>query len=286
MAYSADMFSEILDDDVIVDKEKLIIASFYGIPDSVRSKVWLYLLNVSDCSHQFEAQQSEERIKYYKNLRPTAFLYIKNEVNTAIHNMSLTHMKISAGISNVLSNYFSCNPKFPFSSGIVSLTIPIFIATDHNEATTFFLLTNLIDKWYFQINSDLHIKQSAKLAKYISIFLPELANHFNSEALDTNEVFIHWFQFLHSTALPITSLLRLWDTYFSLNSQDLSKKLLFVSLALVERLMPKILRLEHIEIKNFLSHLPHIDVDLLLIQAQTLQSQFISLFSTESVHTD
>ena len=48
MALSADQFQEILDEDILVDKEKLIAAARYGIPDSVRAKVWMYLLNVSD----------------------------------------------------------------------------------------------------------------------------------------------------------------------------------------------------------------------------------------------
>jgi len=286
MAHSEEMFLEILDDDIIVDKEKLISASYYGVPDSVRSKVWMYLLNISDSSHHFEGQQSEERSKYYKTLRPTTFLYIKNAVNTAIHNMALTDMNITAGISNILSNYFSCNPNIPFSSGIVSLCIPLFIASGRNEVSAFFMLTNLIDRWYFHINNRMHIQQASKLGKYISIFLPELANHLTSEALDTNELFVHWFQFLHSTALPIASLLRLWDTYLSLSDEELPSMLLFVSLGLVERIMPKILRMEHIEIKNFLCNLPAVDIDLLLIQAQTMKSQFSSMFTIENIQNE
>ncbi|EAY12509.1 TBC domain containing protein [Trichomonas vaginalis G3] len=275
------MFLEILDDDVLVDKEKLMAASYYGVPDAVRAKVWMHLLNVSDSSHHFEGQQVVERTKYYKSLRPTTFPYIKNAVNTVIHHMALTEENISAGLSNILCNYFSCNPNVHFNMGIVSLTVPLFIASENDEVSSFFLLTNLLDRWYFQNSDDIHIKQAAKLAKYISIFYPDLANHFSSEALDMSEIFIHWFQFYHSTALPIQSLLRLWDTYLSLDAEHLRKTTLFVSLALVERLMPKILRMEHIEIKNFLSHLPFIDIDVLLVQAQTMQSQFAAMFASE-----
>ena len=282
MAYSEEMFNEILDDDVLVDKEKLMTASYYGIPESVRSKVWMYLLNVSDSSHHFEGQQTEMRIKYYNSLRPTTFPYIKNAVNTVIHHMALTEENISAGLSNILCNYFSANPNVHFNTGIVSLTVPLYIASGKDEVSSFFLLTNLLDRWYIQSTEKDFIKQAAKLAKYISIFLPDLANHFSSEALDMTELFVHWFQFYHSTALPLQSLLRLWDTYLSLDPEDLKKTVLFVSLALVDRLMPKILRMEHIEIKNFMAHLPFIDIDVLLVQAQTMKAQFATIFASDS----
>jgi hypothetical protein len=37
------------------------------------------------------------------------------------------------------------------------------------------------------------------------------------------------------------------------------------------------LQMEHVEVKSFLSHLPAIDVDVLLIKGQTLRAQFESL---------
>ena len=169
-----------------------------------------------------------------------------------------------------------------FSTGIVSLTVPLYIATEKDEVSSFFLLTNLLDRWYIQFTEKDAVKQAAKLAKYISIFLPELANHFSSEAIDMTEIFVHWFRFYHSTALPIQSLLRLWDTYLSLDAEELKRTVLFVSLALVDRLMPKILRMEHIEIKSFMSHLPYIDIDVLLVQAQTMKSQFATIFSSDT----
>lgn len=285
MALSAELFQEILDDDVLVDKEKLVAGAKYGVPESVRGKVWMYLLNISDSSHHFEGQQAEERVKYYHSLRPTTFLHIKNAVNTVIHQCALTELNITANISNILCKYFSCDPNIHFTSGIVNLTIPLFIASNRDEVSAFFMLTNLMDRLNSQIENGMHLRQAAKLAKYINIFMPDLANHFSSEALDADEVFVHWFQYLHSTALPLPSLLRLWDNYLSLSSDDLPKTLLFVSLALVDRLMPKIIRMEHLDIINFLQHLPLIDIDVLLIQAETMRYQFAAIFQSENANT-
>jgi hypothetical protein len=277
MALSAELFQEILDDDVLVDKEKLISGAKYGVPDSMRSKVWMYLLNVSGSSHQFEGQQSEKRIHYYRSLRPTTFLYIKNAVNTVIHQLSLTRLNITAGISNILCNYFSCDPSIHFTSGIVNLTVPLYLASNKDEVSAFFMLTNLLDRFYCSIDSDTCLGQSAKLAKYINMFMPELVNHFASEALNLEEVFVDWFRYLHSTALPIQCLLKLWDHYLTLNGEELPTCLLYVSLALLDRLAPKMLRMEHVEVKTFLSHLPMVDIDVLLIRSQTLRAQFESL---------
>ncbi|OHT06733.1 TBC domain containing protein [Tritrichomonas foetus] len=281
MSLTEEQFLEILDGDVLVDKDKLISGAKYGVPDSMRSKVWMYLLNISDSSHHFEGQQVEERNKYYKSLRPTTFLPIKNAVNTAVHHMALTDKNIAAKISNILCNFFSCDPNIHFNPGIVNLTIPLYTAADGDEVSAFFMLTNLLDRLYSFIDSGLHLRYAAKLGKYINIFMPELANHFENEDLDPDEVFAHWFQFLHSTALPLKAILRLWDTYLSLSADDLPKELLYVSLALVERFMPKILRLEHLDILNFLSHLPMIDVDVLLVQAGTMRAQLQTFFQSE-----
>lgn len=281
MALNEEQFLEILDDDVLVDKHKLIAGAKYGVPESMRPKVWMYLLNISDSSHHFEGQQVEERVKYYKNLRPTTSLPIKNAVNTAVHNMmSLTDKNIAARISNILCNYFSCDPNISFNPGIVHLTIPLYMASG-DEVSSFFMLTNLLDRISSFIDSGQHLRYAAKLGKYINIFLPELANHFKSEDLDPDEIFVSWFQFLHSTALPLKAILRLWDTYLSLSSDDLPKELLYVSLALTDRFHSKLLALEHIDILNFLSHLPMLDIDVLLVQAGTMRAQVEAFFRSD-----
>ena len=169
MALSAELFQEILDDDVIVDKDKLIAGAIYGVPESIRSKVWMYLLNVSDSSHHFEGQQAEERTRYYNSLNPATFLHIKNTVNTVIHHMQLTEMNISAGVSNVLCRYFTCDPNIHFQTGIVSLTIPLYVASGRDEVSTFFMLTNLLDRLFTLLENGTFVRQCAKLAKIINI---------------------------------------------------------------------------------------------------------------------
>jgi hypothetical protein len=188
-------------------------------------------------------------------------------------------LAITVGVSNVLCNYFSCDPNVHFTPEIANLTIPLFVASKYDEVPTFFMLTNLLDR--FHISSDWPLKWSSKLARYINRFMPELVNHLASEALDLEELFVHWFQYLHSTALPITCLLRLWDSYLSLKVEELPRTVLFVSLALVDRLMPKIIRMEHVEVKSFLSHVPALDMDVLLIRAETLRQQFETFFAAE-----
>jgi hypothetical protein len=118
------------------------------------------------------------------------------------------------------------------------------------------------------------------------MFMPELVNHFASEALDPDEAFVHWFQYLHSTALPIPCLLRLWDSYLAMKPDEVLSRVLFVSLALVDRFTTKMLKMEHLEIKGFLSHLPVVDVDVLWIQAETLRAQYESIFQTELPEED
>jgi hypothetical protein len=75
--------------------------------------------------------------------------------------------------------------------------------------------------------------------------------------------------------------LRLWDNYLSLSIEELPRALLFVSLALVDRFMPKMIRMEHVEVKSFVSHLPVMDMNVLLIRAETIRQQFETFFAKE-----
>jgi hypothetical protein len=281
MALSAELFQEILDDDVLVDKHKLIESAKYGIPESIRSRVWLYLLDVSSSSQQAEAQQAERRLQYYKSLRPTMFLSIKNAVNTVVHDLSIAESTLTASVSNILCSYFSCDPNIHFTPGIVNLTVSLYIGAHRDEVTAFFMLTKFLDRFYSSIDSGCYARHAAVLVKYINMFMPELVNHFASEALDIDEAFVHWFQYLHSTALPIPCVLRLWDSYLASKPDEVLSTALFVSLALVDRFTAKMLRMEHLEIQRFLSHLPAIDIDVVLIQAESLHAQYESVFQTE-----
>jgi hypothetical protein len=280
MALSAELFQEILDDDVLVDKHRLIAGAKYGISESMRAKVWLYLLDVSSSSQQAEGQQAENRLHHYKSLRPTMFLSIKNAVNTVAHELTLAESALTASVCNVLCNYFSCDPKIHFTPGIVNVAVTLYIGGNRDEVTAFFMLTHFLDRFYSSIDSELYLRQAGVLIKYINMFMPELVNHFASEALDADEAFVHWFQYLHSTALPIACVLRLWDSYLASKPDEVLGTLLFVSLALVDRFTAKMLRMEHLEIKRFLSHLPVVDIDVLLVQAETLRAQYESVFQT------
>lgn len=186
------------------------------------------------------------------------FLSIKNAVNTVVHDLSIAESTLTASVSNILCSYFSCDPNIHFTPGIVNL-----------------------DRFYSSIDSGCYARHAAVLVKYINMFMPELVNHFASEALDIDEAFVHWFQYLHSTALPIPCVLRLWDSYLASKPDEVLSTALFVSLALVDRFTAKMLRMEHLEIQRFLSHLPAIDIDVVLIQAESLHAQYESVFQTE-----
>jgi hypothetical protein len=135
MALSEELFQEILDDEVLVDRDKLIAGAKYGVPDSMRAKVWMYLLNICAWSQAFEGKRTENRVRYYKGLRPTTFPNIKNAVNTVVHERSLTEPNLSASVSNILCNYFSCDPNIHFTPGVVHLAIPLYMAARGDEVT-------------------------------------------------------------------------------------------------------------------------------------------------------
>ena len=86
-----------------------------------------------------------------------------------------------------------------------------------------------------------------RYALCVSLFrslLPQLFAHLQSMFIDTSKWLLSWLQFLFSVELPLSSLLRLWDFYFS--DDECVQLHMFVCLGMLQvQLLPSHLRGPH-----------------------------------------
>ncbi len=102
------------------------------------------------------------------------------------------------------------------------------------------------------------------------MLLPDLYSHFEDEDVDLQEWTCSWFSTLLAKELPIECVVRLWDTYFSLDDGFALHP--FVCLSILSFLKDSLEELEQSEIRGTLNKLPVLDMDHVIGQAFGLQN--------------
>ncbi len=115
------------------------------------------------------------------------------------------------------------------------------------------------------------------LGRFLMLFrsrLPELFTHFEEEDLEASQWASPWLQWLLCRELPFECCLRLWDSYFSAPDGHGFELHSFVCLAILDNCQTDLIELEHAELLAFLRHLPSLDMDRIVTQAQYLAHDF------------
>jgi hypothetical protein len=115
------------------------------------------------------------------------------------------------------------------------------------------------------------------LGRFLMLFrsrLPELFTHFEEEDLEAGQWASPWLQWLLCRELPFECCLRLWDSYFSAPDGHGFELHTFVCLAILDNCQTDLIELEHAELLAFLRHLPSLDIDRIVTQAQYLAHDF------------
>jgi len=106
---------------------------------------------------------------------------------------------------------------------------------------------------------------------------PELHNLFEEEEVTQNElreIYMSWLQYLLSKELPLDCVLRLWDTYFATDAEQSFELHMYVCLAILDNCHEHLLELgDSSEIKGYLQHLPKMDMNKILTQANNLREE-------------
>mmetsp|Transcript_8346 Transcript_8346/g.13179 ORF Transcript_8346/g.13179 Transcript_8346/m.13179 type:complete len:131 (-) Transcript_8346:34-426(-) len=120
-----------------------------------------------------------------------------------------------------------------------------------------------------------------RVGRFVMLFktiYPEINSALEEEEVEVNEWAVSWLQFLLCRELPVENCLRLWDSYFAADAAEDGLLLhSYVCLAILEHLQGTIIELsERSEMLATLHHLPVMDMDQIITQAQSIRDEVYS----------
>jgi hypothetical protein len=115
-------FLEILDGE-FVDRERLSVASSYGIPDAIRQEVYRVLLEIS-------VQTDEEDQEYFLEARKGKNSDIIKRIRGEVNRFYSSRSSIFTGdvvrmIENIVSAYFYAHSEKEYSAAVVYISGPL-----------------------------------------------------------------------------------------------------------------------------------------------------------------
>eukprot|EP00123_Amoebidium_parasiticum_P020520 comp5153_c0_seq1/m.1212 comp5153_c0_seq1/g.1212 ORF comp5153_c0_seq1/g.1212 comp5153_c0_seq1/m.1212 type:complete len:316 (-) comp5153_c0_seq1:807-1754(-) len=277
---SVEEFHDLLNQEVFIDVDKLREIAQHGIPAEVRAEVWKYLLGLSVADLAQEAANAKERETQYMSMQPDYVEQIKRiqgEISRYRPEIDLFRdPQVRKAFETVVVAYLTKNPQQQYSPVLVHLTGPFIYLYHTKPSDVFFALCALVERPEIDVGVRTDDKNH-RLGDFVTFFrmqLPELYAHFEDEELEAPTWARSWIYSLLAVELPLDCLLRLWDTYFALDSFELHP---YVCLAILQYFKEDLLDYEHNSLLNFLKHLPHMDMDKIIAQAFNLRQDIAAI---------
>ncbi|CAG8566857.1 2965_t:CDS:2 [Diversispora eburnea] len=242
MAMSVDDFKDILTAEVYVDLDKLRESARHGVPMVVR-------VSPADKSQELTSLKAKydeyltlekENTDIIKRVRGEVGRYQRNKIKNIIQDINGTKDHTNV-FENVIGAYMNNNNRdADYNPAFVHLCGP-FVYCIKNEAEVYYCFTRLM-----------------------AIL---------EEEVDINEWASSWLQFLFAKELQFESLMRLWDTYFSIS--DPIEFHPYVCLAVLKHARENLEELEQSEIRTLLLRLPSMDMEQIINQAFNLRHEIL-----------
>lgn len=275
MAGTEEDFLELLGGEVFIDMDRLMDTSRHGIPEKVRGEVWKHLLEVSkpDKSEEdrLKKQQQQDYQDFQKFNNPEITKKVRHQLKRyriKDRNGFFHTPEVRTRIENVIGTYTSNNTDAEYQFGMLALLGP-FVATLAHESDIYFCYSALMKKIEQESAVDSIQNKSARFMMYFRSVQPELYSHFEEEEINSNDWATSWLQYLLACELPLDCVLRLWDTYFAVGLE----LHIYVCLVILVNYGEELLEMEGTEILGFLQHLPVMDMEVVVAQANNLNDE-------------
>ncbi|KAL8291737.1 hypothetical protein RQP46_001995 [Phenoliferia psychrophenolica] len=187
-----------------------------GVPIAFRPKIW------AECSGANEAREPglyQELLSLHKGEENQCL----NQIDMDCHRTFPTNVFFAgngpgvAKLRNVLIAYSWRNPKIGYCQGMNNLTATLLL-THPAEEDAFWVLVCIIEKIlpsdYY--TSHLLVSQADQrvLRDLVERIMPDVAAHLEDLGVELPAITFGWFLSLFTDALPIQTLLRVWDLLF------------------------------------------------------------------------
>ncbi|KAK2197337.1 bifunctional Rab-GTPase-TBC domain/Rab-GTPase-TBC domain superfamily [Babesia duncani] len=208
-----DWKSKINDDDNVL---KMLIRK--GIPDHMRSQVWLHLLGAN--------QVQKENVGVYEHLLTQPLdHHVASEIDLDITRTfpSNRNYAVESGtnkLRNVLHAFAVYMPSINYCQSLNFLAALFLLFMD--EKDSFWCLTQVVRFQAFLKNPGYYKSGMFDLRRDVRVLdlilerrLPKLYRHLKENAIDLMSLCAEWFLCLFSISLPIPTVLRVWDALFN-----------------------------------------------------------------------
>mmetsp|Transcript_5391 Transcript_5391/g.6180 ORF Transcript_5391/g.6180 Transcript_5391/m.6180 type:complete len:184 (+) Transcript_5391:123-674(+) len=177
-------------------------------------------------------------------------------------------------MSKMLNNYTQksqSNSMFGKNPDIVYILGPfVYVMRDSVESDAQYCYETMLRTIE---NRNRLVGQSQLLGRFLMLLrslAPQLYVHLEEEELEASKWAVSWLQWLLCKELPFNCCLRLWDAYIAAPKGFGFELHIFVCLAILDTCQSDLIELEQAELLAFLQHLPTLDMDRILNQAQIL----------------
>jgi len=284
MSTSINEFNDILNAEVYIDLDKLRESSRHGVPVEVRGDVWKYLLGVNPADRSQELTSVKGKSEEYNAIEKENI-----EINKRIRGEVSRYQKIKnlddtngykQIFENVIGAYLNHNRDVDYDPALVHLCAP-FVYCIKNEYEVYYCFAKLMST-LDEYNSAHKINE--RVANFMTLLravIPDLCNYFEEEEVDINEWASSWLQNLFAKELQFENLLRLWDTYFSID--DPIEFHPYVCLAVLKNTRENLEDLEQSEIRTSLLNLPLMDMEQIINQAFNIHHEILEKQISDSL---
>ncbi|XP_055314062.1 uncharacterized protein LOC129575144 isoform X2 [Sitodiplosis mosellana] len=198
--------------------EQLHRRIYKGIPDKLRTMIWLKLLNI-------EQTMQENKNVYQRMLKvarqwSTEARQIDSDVNRQFRDHFIYRERYGIkqkSLFNVLTAYSMYNMEVGYCQGMSGVAGVLLMYMNEEEA--FWALSTLLSHEKYAMHG-LYIEGFPKLTRFlnhhdkiITKFLPKLKKHFDQYNLDSILYSLKWFFVIFIERIPFSLCLRVWDIY-------------------------------------------------------------------------
>lgn len=240
-----------------------------GVPEKLRGDVWKCLAGASFYKDKHESNYYESLLEMPAN---PMFEVIDRDVHRCYPGHPMFAEKSGDGqkfLRNVLRAYAQHNPELGYCQGMGMLAGGFLMHMAEEDA--FWLLVAVIDRYlkgYFEADMvQVRVDSLAFQALIAPKVSKKLARHLASQGVEAIMFTAQWFLVLYSMVLPLPTVKRVWDVFFS----EGAKVLFRVGLALLRQAKDTILYgcPSIAETMQYLLHMPPsaIDTERLLSRA-------------------
>eukprot|EP01134_Creolimax_fragrantissima_P007659 CFRG7659T1 len=277
MFATVEEFNDLLSHEVYVDVRTMRELAVHGIPSEVRAEVWKYLLEVAAADMAQELANSEDRQKQFKRFQNDYNEHLKRisgEISRYHQEMPVFKSTQTKEVFlKTVTIYLSRNPQQQHDPTLIHLA-GMFVYVYHDSPSElYFCFEAMMERHGFE-NPDNANRALSDFMNYFRMSMRELYYHFEDEEVDARDWALSWMKSLLSVELPLECSVRLWDTYFaSENGFELHP---YVCLAILRYLREDLQDYERDEIIDRLLHLPVLDMDMILAQANSIRQELVA----------